>query len=101
MLLPLHYLNMLARAVVVPLKPRSRVNIVDTVGRVCLFFGRCRQCRLMVIGAVEGQSEVDVAKQAGTLVRACHYVLRYAMAKNALLFTDQYLYSAELDKAMY
>ena len=52
-------------------------------------------------GAVEGQSEVDVAKQAGTLVRACHYVLRYAMAKNALLFTDQYLYSAELDKAMY
>ena len=51
----------------------------------------------MVIGAVEGQSEVDVAKQAGTLVRAYHYVLQYAMAKNALLFTDQYLYSAELD----
>ena len=49
----------------------------------------------MVIGAVEGQSEVDVAKQAGTLVqRACHYLLQYAMAKNALLFTDQYLYSA-------
>ena len=92
---------MLARAVIVPLEPRSRVNTVDTIGRVCLFFGRCRQCRLMVIGAVEGQSEVDVAKQAGTLVRACHYVLRYAMAKNALLFTDQYLYSAELDKAMY
>lgn len=55
----------------------------------------------MVIGAVEGQSEVDVAKQAGTLVRAYHYVLQYAMAKNALLFTDQYLYSAELDTAMY
>ena len=32
----------------------------------------------MVIGAVEGQSEVDVAKQAGTLVRAYHYLLRYA-----------------------
>ena len=66
-----------------------------------MFFGHCRQCRLMVIGAVEGQSEVDVAKQAGTLVRAYHYVLQYAMAKNALLFTDQYLYSAELDTAMY
>ena len=48
----------------------------------------------MVIGAVEGQSEVDVAKQAGTLVRAYHYVLQYAMAKNALLFRDQYLCSA-------